>query len=163
MDPWWHGMQHDFSDLPQWSNVLQLTMRLTMACLLGGMIGYERQRHGKAAGLRTHMLVAMSAALFVSVPQLGNLPNAELGRVIQGVATGIGFLGAGTILKSVESREIHGLTTATSIWLTTAIGVAAGLGRLASAAVATVLALVVLLVVGGVEKDTHADQGKFKN
>ncbi|NET36769.1 MAG: MgtC/SapB family protein [Cyanothece sp. SIO1E1] len=103
------------------NNWLHLAFRLTLALLVGGVIGWNRQVHGKAAGLRTHMLVSLGAALFVLIPlQIGiSQPADALSRVIQGVATGIGFLGAGEILE--RSRQgsskptIKGLTSAAAI------------------------------------------------
>jgi putative Mg2+ transporter-C (MgtC) family protein len=114
---------------------------------LGGLLGYERERHGKAAGLRTHMLVALGAALFVLVPQQTGVSDGDLTRVLQGLIAGIGFLGAGSIIKGHEEKEIHGLTTAAGIWLTAAIGVAVGMGREATAVLATLLALVILTLL----------------
>lgn len=137
----------EFSDLPDAAGVTRLAVRLLVAALLGGVLGYERERQGKPAGLRTHMLVALGAALFVLIPdQLGVSP-AEMTRVLQGLVAGIGFLGAGSIIKGKDEEHTQGLTTAAGIWLTAAIGVAAGLGRDATAVLSTVLALVILDVV----------------
>ena len=97
-----------------------MLVRLVAAALLGGVIGAEREAGGKAAGLRTHMLVSLGAALFVIAPQQAGLGGASLVSIVQGVAAGIGFIGAGTILKLTEREEIKGLTTAASIWLTAA-------------------------------------------
>ena len=110
-------------------------------------MGYEREQAGKAAGLRTHMLVALGAALFVLVPQQAGVSAGDLTRVMQGLCAGIGFLGAGAILKPRQEGEIEGLTTAAGIWLTAAIGVAAGIGRESTALLSTVLALIILGVV----------------
>jgi uncharacterized membrane protein YhiD involved in acid resistance len=116
--------------------------------LLGGALGWERERAGKAAGMRTHMLVAMGAAFFVFVPQQSGMSAEGLGRVIQGLVAGIGFLGAGAILKPSEGddSQVRGLTTAAGIWFTAAVGVAVGLGREATAVLGTLLALAVLLL-----------------
>src|SRR5882724_1440419 len=108
-------------------------MLVVLAAALGGCLGYERQVCGKAAGLRTHMLVSVGAALFVLVPQMAGMGTAELSRVIQGMLAGLGFIGAGAILKLSGKEEVRGLTTAANIWLTAAVGVAAGLGRELSA------------------------------
>lgn len=116
--------------------------RLLLAGLLGGLLGYERERMGKAAGLRTHMLVAMGSALFVMAPMFAGM--TELDRVVQGVVTGIGFLGAGAIIKRQSEANIQGLTTAAGVWMTAAIGVACGLGRGLTAIVAACLAFAVL-------------------
>lgn len=117
------------SGIPDTAQVVQILIRLTAAALLGAVIGIQRERAGKPAGLRTHMLVALGAALFVIAPLEFGVSPDDMSRVIQGLATGIGFLGAGAILKRTEEGEITGLTTAAGIWLTAAIGVAAGLGR----------------------------------
>lgn len=135
---------HEFSDAPDPEQVTRILVRLLLAALAGGVLGYEREHHGHSAGLRTHMLVAMGAALFVMVPDLAGMEVADLSRVIQGVVAGIGFLCAGAIVKTSSVHRVHGLTTAAGIWMTAAIGVACGLGREATAVLATALALVVL-------------------
>src|SRR5262245_4080251 len=122
----WEVVAEDFSDLPDAAQVVRLMVRLGLAALVGGCLGYEREMSGKAAGLRTHMLVAVGAALFVLVPQQAGMQIADLSRVLQGLIAGIGFLGGGAILKLSDRVEIRGLTTAATIWLTAAIGVAAG-------------------------------------
>jgi putative Mg2+ transporter-C (MgtC) family protein len=154
-DTWqriWDAVRADFSDLPDAGRAAQLTVRLLLAAILGGVLGYEREVAGKSAGMRTHMLVALGAALFVLVPQQAGVSPDDLTRVLQGLITGIGFIGAGSILKSADAGQVHGLTTAAGIWLTAAIGVAAGLGREATAVLSTVLALIILAAlphVGG--------------
>ena len=115
--------------------------------MLGGLLGYEREQQGKAAGIRTHMLVAMGAALFVLVPQQGGMAIDDMSRVMQGVIAGIGFLGAGAILKNRADSSILGLTTAAGVWMTSAIGIACGLGRESTAVISTVLALIVFALV----------------
>ena len=95
----WRGVQSDFTDLPGTAEVTQIVLRLLLAALLGGLVGFQRERVGKAAGLRTHMLVALGAAFFVMIPYQAGMPLADLSRVLQGVIAGVGFLGAGTILK----------------------------------------------------------------
>jgi putative Mg2+ transporter-C (MgtC) family protein len=137
----------EFSDLPDVAQVVRIVLRLLVAALLGGVLGYERERQGKAAGVRTHMLVAMGAALFVLVPQQAGASAADIARVMQGLVAGIGFLGAGAIVKGRGEENVQGLTTAAGIWMTAAIGVAAGLGREATALLSTLLALLVLAVV----------------
>jgi putative Mg2+ transporter-C (MgtC) family protein len=144
MGGWWEAVIEDFSDLPDVSQVIRLGVRLILAALLGGVLGFERERSGKAAGLRTHMLVALGAALFVLIPQQAGMAMADLSRVIQGVVTGIGFIGAGAILKQAEQQQVKGLTTAAGLWLTAAVGIAAGIGREASAVLGTFLALFIL-------------------
>lgn len=137
----------EFSDLKDVGEITTLIIRLLMAALLGGILGFEREQRGKAAGIKTHMLVAIGSALFVLIPQQAGLSEAELSRVMQGIIAGIGFLGAGAILKGHGEKDLKGLTTAAGIWLTAAIGVAAGLGRESSAILCTVLALLILLVM----------------
>jgi putative Mg2+ transporter-C (MgtC) family protein len=116
--------------LPDTTQLARVAIRLGFAAAIGWLLGAERGSVGKAAGARTHMLVAFGAALFVIVPAEMGLAEGDLGRVIQGVATGVGFLGAGTILKRTDQQEITGLTTAATIWLTAAIGLAAGVGHI---------------------------------
>ena len=130
----WRGVQSDFADLPGVAEVTQIVLRLLLAALLGGLLGFQRERVGKAAGLRTHMLVALGSAFFVMIPYQAGMPLEDLSRVLQGVITGMGFLGAGTILKRPEEEHIEGLTTAAGLWLTAAVGMcgrdgAGGLGR----------------------------------
>jgi putative Mg2+ transporter-C (MgtC) family protein len=145
------GVREDFADITDVSQALRVLVRLLLAAVLGGAIGLERGLRGKAAGMRTHMLVAVGSAMFVLVPQQAGVSNADLSRVIQGLVAGIGFLGAGAILRQPAEDQVHGLTTAAGIWLTAAIGMAAGMGREVSAILCTVLALVVLAVMPPVE------------
>ncbi|WP_025127497.1 MgtC/SapB family protein [Pseudomonas sp. PH1b] len=163
MNTWWHEvwltLQAEFADIGDARQVTQITLRLLVAALLGGILGFEREHQGKAAGVRTHMLVAMGAALFVLVPSLSGAQADAMSRVVQGVIAGIGFLGAGTILKGHEEdrgQHVKGLTTAAGLWMTAAIGVAAGLGREATAVLSTLLALMVFslmpLIVRRLEK-----------
>lgn len=138
----------EFSDFNDVTEITTLVIRLTMAALLGGILGFEREHRGKAAGVKTHMLVAVGSALFVLIPHQAGISEAELSRVLQGIIAGIGFLGAGAILKKgADEKELKGLTTAAGIWLTSAIGVAAGMGRESSAVLCTLLALVILVVI----------------
>src|SRR5687768_11623473 len=90
------ALRHDFSDLFNFGQLTQLIVRMTTAALLGGILGYERELAGKAAGVRTHMLVSVGAAFFVIVPLFEGI---EMSRVLQGIIAGIGFIGGGTILK----------------------------------------------------------------
>jgi len=147
---WWQDIGQavgkDFSDLPAAARMVQIALRLVVAAILGGLMGWEREQQGKAAGLRTHMLVSLGAALFILVPQQAGANEGDLTRVLQGIVTGIGFLGAGTIIKGQNDEDVKGLTTAAGIWLTAAIGVAAGMGREATAILSTVLALLILSV-----------------
>jgi putative Mg2+ transporter-C (MgtC) family protein len=138
--------------MSEWLTVLELIGALIVAGFLGGLVGLDREMKRHWAGLRTHIIVSLGAALFVAV---GQVPSAagvvDLGRVIQGIAAGIGFIGAGTILKLTDRLEVKGLTTASSIWMAAAVGVAAGLRQYLLALAATVLTLVVLTVVPWLE------------
>lgn len=130
--------------LPDWLEVERIALRLFAALLLGAVIGWERERAGKAAGLRTHMLVSMGSALFVVGGTAAGMSMSDLSRIIQGIAAGLGFLGAGTILKRDGEQAIEGLTTAAGIWMTSAVGVAAGLGRIGLAILSVGLTWLVL-------------------
>jgi putative Mg2+ transporter-C (MgtC) family protein len=143
----WSTVQGEFSDLPDASEITRVCVRLLVAAVLGGLLGYEREMKGTAAGLRTHMLVAVGAALFVLVPLQAGVSLPDMSRVLQGVVSGIGFLGAGAIIKLSQDREIRGVTTAANIWLTAAIGVAAGMGMEMTATLSTFLALFILTLL----------------
>ena len=149
----WHRIADtllaEFSDITDVEQITRILTRLLLAAVLGGVLGYEREHQGKAAGIRTHMLVAIGAALFVLVPQQSGLLIAEQSRVIQGIVTGIGFLGAGAIIKHRSEDDVKGLTTAAGVWMTAAIGIACGLGRESTAILSTLLALIVLAIVPG--------------
>jgi putative Mg2+ transporter-C (MgtC) family protein len=144
-------LEEMFSGLPDVRQMVSLVSRLLTAMILGALVGAQRESIGKPAGLRTHMLVAMGAALFVLAPLEAGMELDGISRVIQGIVTGIGFIGAGAILKLQEKREIEGLTTAAGIWMTAAIGIAAGLGRWGLALVSTVLTWITLSVIGKIE------------
>jgi putative Mg2+ transporter-C (MgtC) family protein len=133
------------------TELLRVLIRLLGAMLAGAVLGLQRERADKPAGWRTHILVALGAALFVVVPLQLGMDHAGLSRVVQGVATGIGFLGGGVILKLASERRIEGLTTAADIWATAAIGVAIGLGALGIGLIATAFAWIVLSVLYRVE------------
>lgn len=137
----------EFSDVPDAEGFTRVAVRLLLAAVLGGLLGFERGQKGKSAGVRTHMLVATGSALFVLVPFQTGVPPADMTRVVQGVVAGIGFLGAGTIWKTARGGEVKGLTTAAGIWFTAAIGIAAGLGREVTALMATGLALFILFLL----------------
>lgn len=155
MNDWWQQVVHtvmtEFSDVPDPGQATRIVIRLSLAALLGGLLGWEREAQGKAAGVRTHMLVCMGSAMFVMVAQQTGAQANESSRVIQGVIAGVGFLGAGTILKdntaAHSASRIRGLTTAAGIWLTAAIGVAAGLGEETTALLSAVLAYGILRLV----------------
>jgi putative Mg2+ transporter-C (MgtC) family protein len=137
----------DVLPLPDWAQLARVAVRLAVAAALGWLLGAERESMGKAAGARTHMLVALGSALFVIVPAEIGLREGDLGRVIQGIATGVGFLGAGTILKRTDRLEITGLTTAATIWLTAAIGLGIGAGQIWISVMCAVSAWIILSLV----------------
>jgi putative Mg2+ transporter-C (MgtC) family protein len=135
-------MPHEFN----WDVLLDEFTRIAMAALLGGILGLERELNGHFAGLRTHMMVAIGCAVFVLAGVAAVSDQTEaLTRVVQGIAAGVGFLGAGTILKLDEEKKIKGLTTASSIWLAAALGTVAGFGEFV---LATASAAVAILVLG---------------
>jgi len=149
----------EFSDVSDPAQFTRIVVRLLLAALLGGALGFERERSGKAAGLRTHMLVALGAALFVLVPEQAGVAVGDMSRVIQGIVTGVGFLGAGAIIKHASEHSVQGLTTAAGVWMTAAIGVACGLGREATAVLSTLLALAVLIAVPHLVGKARDDAG----
>ena len=118
----------------------EIILRLVFSVIAGGLIGLEREVVHKPAGIRTHMLVALGSALFVLVT-IETLPN-EVARIIAGIATGVGFLGAGTIFKA--KNDVHGLTTAASIWAVAAVGLAIGLGYYLMTIISVILILIIL-------------------
>ena len=138
------GMDIEWLGVPDTAYMARVSWRLGMAALLGGLIGGQRETQGKDAGLRTHMTVSLAAATFVLVG-LEMDPNS-VGSVIQGIAAGVGFLGAGTILKKWDEGT-KGLTTAAAIWLTAAMGVAAGAGHGFIAVFCVVVAWLILAVL----------------
>lgn len=142
----WETLLSEFSDLGNVEQITRVAVRLVVAGFLGGLIGFEREHHGKAAGARTHILVALGSALFVMVPQLAGVPDADLTRVLQGLIAGIGFLGAGTIFLGAGGQRVKGLTTAAGIWMTCAIGATAGMGRESTATLSAALALCILAI-----------------
>ena len=148
-----------FHDLADFETFWMVVIRLSVAAVLAGIVGFERQAEGKSAGIRTHMLVGLGSALFVVVPLCGGMPLGDLSRVIQGVATGVGFLGAGAILKGGEKQQIHGLTTAASIWVTSASGLAVGAGYIIPGVVAILLGWIVLEPVEWLEKKFIRSRG----
>lgn len=119
-------------------------------------MGYQREKAGKPAGLRTHMLVTLGTAVFVLACAGAGMSSDGVSRVIQGIVTGIGFIGAGSILKLAEERDIQGLTTSAGIWMAAAVGVAVGLGSLGVALLSTLMAVIILALVpleSRIEKD----------
>jgi putative Mg2+ transporter-C (MgtC) family protein len=140
--------------------LVRLIVRLLIALFVGALLGYQREKVGKAAGLRTHMLVSLAAALFTATPELAGMDAAAVSRVIQGLAAGIGFIGGGAILKLTDERQIRGLTTAAGIWLAAACGVAAGLGRPGAALAGGALGFAVFSLLDRLEKRVEKPAGK---
>lgn len=149
-------LQAEFSDLLDAEQLTRVVLRLAVALLLGAAIGWDRERRDAEAGLRTHMLVALGSALFIVVPTEAGMSEEAVSRVIQGLVSGIGFLGAGAVLKDTDEGRIHGLTTAASIWATAAVGIAAGLGRESTALLATGFVLLVLAALRRVSRRVRA-------
>ena len=156
-------LRDEFADLNDPEQFTRVALRLLVATTLGAVVGYERERHGKTAGLRTHMLVALGVALLIVSAEQSGITPSDMSRVLQGLFAGIGFLGAGAFLKLDDKERVKGLTTAASIWATAAIAAAAGLGREATAVLATVLTYVILAVLLRLEKrmarDVQPDEG----
>ena len=143
-------------DLSGW----YLVVRLLVAAGLGAIVGLERETRNKPAGLRTNMLVALGAAAFTlaTVSLMPDRAVVDPGRIIQGVATGIGFLGAGSIFRTGD--RVEGLTTAAGIWVVGALGAACGLGEYAVAVPTAIISLVVLTVVDKLERRfIHTGEG----
>lgn len=144
-------LEEILSGFPDVRQTASLVIRMMIAMILGAVIGAQRESLGKPAGLRTHMLVAMGGALFVLAPVQSGMDLDGMSRVIQGIVTGIGFIGGGAILKLQEQRAIEGLTTAAGIWITAAVGIAVGLGRWGLAVASTILTWVTLSLIGKIE------------
>lgn len=130
-----------------WQDLIQSAVRLTAAGLAGGILGFNREITGAWAGLRTHMVVSVGAALFLLLAtDLAREDSSALPRALEGVATGVGFLGAGTILKQSNRSSIKGLTTASSIWMAAGLGSVAGCGEYELLAAGTLMAIIVLVI-----------------
>jgi putative Mg2+ transporter-C (MgtC) family protein len=126
---------------------LEMILRFLLAAGLGAGIGFQRERAGKAAGLRTHILVSSGAALFTLVSIYGFTGAVvDISRVAAGVVVGIGFIGAGVILRGQREKEVAGLTTAATIWITAAVGLAAGAGMYLISVIATAVTVGVLFL-----------------
>jgi putative Mg2+ transporter-C (MgtC) family protein len=148
MELLWQELSFGF---PETVEVQRVVIRLIAAAVLGAAIGIERQRAGKSAGVRTHMLVTVGTTVFLLACTRYGMNLDGMSRVIQGIVTGIGFIGAGTILKLEGENEVKGLTTSAGIWMAAAIGVSVGLGALGLAVMTTLLALVILTVTVAVD------------
>lgn len=163
MDILWEELT---SGLPDARQLVHVLIRLIAATLLGAAVGVQRERAGKPAGLRTHMLVTLGTAVFVLACSGVGMSSDGLSRVIQGIITGIGFIGAGSILKLSEERDIQGLTTAAGVWMTAAVGVAVGLGSLGVALLSTLFTLVILSLATRFEHRAdkrHAAKAEARN
>ena len=126
---------------------LEMILRFLLAVALGAAIGYQRERAGKAAGLRTHMLVSSGAALFTLVSIYGfSGVVVDISRVAAGVVVGIGFIGAGVILRGQREKEVAGLTTAATVWITAAVGLAAATGMYLISVIAAAVTVGVLFL-----------------
>lgn len=137
---------------------------LLFAALLGAVIGLEREMRGRWAGLRTHIMVSLGSAVFViaGVSSTDAQPS-DVSRVIQGVAAGIGFIGAGTIMKLSHKPEVKGLTTSSSIWMASAIGIASGLKLYVLAVSGALISLAVLGVLQRIEAPIQKVAGDERN
>jgi|SRR5689334_4144282 putative Mg2+ transporter-C (MgtC) family protein len=149
METLYHELTLGLHDRQQ---IARIVIRLLAAFILGGLVGVQRQRTHKPAGLRTHMLVCVGTAVFVTTVGAVGMAFDGQSRVIQGIITGLGFIGGGSILKLTQDHEIKGLTTAAGLWMTAAIGVTVGLGALGIAIITTILTLIILVIAMKVEK-----------
>ena len=148
----WSELTAGLGDSTQLARIL---MRLVAATLLGAVIGIQRERAGKPAGLRTHMLVTLGTTVFVLSCVGVHMPPDGMSRVVQGIVTGIGFIGAGSILK-VNERNVRGLTTSAGVWMTAAVGVAVGIGSLGIALLSTAFTLGILSLAKRFERRVDA-------
>jgi putative Mg2+ transporter-C (MgtC) family protein len=135
-------------------DIVDIAIRLCAATVAGGVLGLNRDLHGKPTGIRTLSLVALGSALAVMAVTRAADINA-ISRVIQGILTGIGFLGAGVIVRTAEGEHVHGLTTAACVWLTACVGVVCGVAEWQVIVVGVPLIFVVLALGGPVEKVIH--------
>lgn len=150
-----------------WHQDLGVLLRLFVAAILSGALGWQRERVGKAAGMRTHMLVGIGSAFFMCIvameietfPAAPGIVHFDPIRILQAVVAGVSFLGAGTIFVDKSRHHVRGLTTAASIWTTTAVGLSVGLGRYVLATGATIL---ILLVLGAV-RFIEPKEGQFES
>ena len=139
-----------------------IVARLTLSAILGGVIGFNRELHNKPAGLRTHALVAVGGCLLtligVALASRDSIGDAgSVSRIIQGVVAGIGFVGGGVILRDPASKDVYGLTTAASILVVAALGCATGLGLWRAAVASAVLALLILIIGGLMDRFIHKE------
>ena len=147
MDVLWNELTFG---LPERTQLIQVIVRLSASVLIAGIIGFQREAAGKEAGLRTHILVSLGSTVFVLGTIGAGWHEDAQSRVIQGIVTGIGFIGTGTILK--QGTDIKGLTTSAGLWTTCAIGVIVGLGEIGIALITAILTFIVLAIVGRIEE-----------
>ena len=144
----------DAISVPQ--STIEILGRLVLATLLGAGIGINREREGKPAGLRTHALVSLGGALFTIIALLLSPGDSSAAaRILQGITAGIGFIGAGVIMRRPDLHDVQGLTTAAAIWLVSAIGVAVGAGLWRTSLIALALGLFVLIVGETIDRWLH--------
>ncbi len=148
METIWQDLTRGMSGSDELTRVI---FRLLAATVAGALVGFERERERKAAGLRTHTLVAVGSCLLILAGTGFGMSPEGMSRVVQGIVTGIGFLGVGNILKLSQEHSVKGLTTAAGIWATAAIGVACGLGMVGLALIGTIVVLIVLALIKYVE------------
>ena len=151
----WQELSAGFADTDQ---LIRFAIRLLAAVVLGSIIGIERELAGKEAGLRTHILVTLGTCSVVLACTGYSMSTEGLSRVVQGIVTGVGFIGAGTILKLNAERDIRGLTTAAGLWMTCGVGVAVGLGELGLGLLCSVITLIVLGVLGKIDTIKPGDR-----
>jgi putative Mg2+ transporter-C (MgtC) family protein len=142
------GLRTAFPDLPDPGTLIQSCVRLLAAAALGAIVGWQREWMNKPAGIRTHMLVALGAAAFIVGGQRAGFDQSAISRVVQGLLAGVGFIGAGAILRR-GGRHVEGLTTAASVWVAAAVGTAAGLGSAWTALVTAALGVAILGLAAG--------------
>jgi putative Mg2+ transporter-C (MgtC) family protein len=130
----------------------EIALRLAAAALAGAALGLNRDLHGKPTGVRTLALVSLAASLIVIAVGQG---EGDVSRVMQGIVTGIGFLGAGVIIRSEHGKHVHNLTTAACVWLTACVGMACGVGEWRLLLVGAPIAAVILIFGGAFEKWVH--------
>lgn len=157
MEILWQELSFGFADR---NELIRILIRLFASFLCGGLIGFQREKFGKPAGLRTHILVSLGTTVFVLGCSGAGMGSDALSRIIQGIVTGIGFIGAGSILKIDAERDVKGLTSAAGVWMTAAIGVVIGLGELGLALITTALTLIVLTAIASIELYT---ENRIKN
>jgi len=135
-----------FRGITETEMLVRFLVRILAALIFGALIGLQRASVGKAAGMRTHVLVSTGTCLFVVSAIGGGFGDDAISRIIQGIITGIGFIGAGTIVKGDQESQVQGLTTASGIWMTSGIGVVTGLGMVGLGFIGTIMALVILML-----------------